>query len=882
MIFIYRLALILALVLPLSVSAQGGDFSRLRAYADYIAAFDHAFPREKVLLHLDNNGYLEGETLYFKAYVLRASTLGAGGVSRVLYVDLLNAEGQQMARRLLRIDSLGGAHGDFPLTLPVRAGYYEIRAYTSEMLNWGDAAYFSRVVPVFCIDSGEKLALPCPEIAQDLSPANTRPFAFGRKKTRALTFYPEGGARVAGVAQRIAYQLTDERGAPCCDTLALYDSSGTLRQRFTPQHEGMGRFVLPPNFEGYVAVHNARERKRFPLPPCDPAAPYALSAESTPGGVTIQVSSTQPAERLLGLAITCRDRLCYFDTLTCGDYTTELSVPAQLLYDGVNRIDLFDAAGESLASRLVWKNTGQRALTLDVKQSAARYAPFSPAALEFTLNDQAGKPVQASFSLAVRDGDADLVRPDSVATWAQLLLFSELRGYIHEPEAYFRPTLSPAEQLRNIDLLLQVQGWRATRFPVLAGRDSFALRYPIEDKLTLAGRVLHDNKRAEPYAGIDLHLQMYSRAGGSLEARALTDSAGRFAFQSKVDYAGDWIAQITTRNEKGNRKWARVAFDHTPVPAARPFGFNEMTLRPPLPTTASAQMPAAQLFTWRDTIPQTLSTQLSEAVVATKGKYRGLTGGRYTYQVGEEAGLRHADFFYDIPHEVARKKDAGEAVGLIWDLIAELNAQFLYEQHAQKEGAPSRIEAERNAVSTQATAQTVEQSAVDAAQEAWEYALKMGSEEAILFVNNALQSYADDIWAEEVKSVVIMTEINNWRRFLTPAQWDAVAARPRLPRYAIFVYTNPDYYLFKTRRGQDKRLITGFAQPTAFYHPDYRRADLPDAYDLRRTLYWMPDVQTDAQGHASAVFFTGALPSTALRISARGVTPAGRCVFLER
>ena len=99
---------------------------------------------------------------------------------------------------------------------------------------------------------------------------------------------------------------------------------------------------------------------------------------------------------------------------------------------------------------------------------------------------------------------------------------------------------------------------------------------------------------------------------------------------------------------------------------------------------------------------------------------------------------------------------------------------------------------------------------------------------------------------------------------------------------SIFIYELPDAYLFRTKKGIEKRRIWGYAQPSKFYNPDYTQADLPSNKDVRRTLYWNPSVKTDAQGKASAVFFTNCRDEVELRISARGVTPDGRMVDAEK
>ncbi len=189
----FSLFLFLICKAPLELCASEVD--SLFLHFKKTVGFDYEFPREKVYLHLDNNAYLEGETIWFKAYVVRASSLRPTNLSRVLYAELINDKGSIVEKKLLRIDSLGQAHGEFELKLPVKSGYYEIRAYTREMTNWGTEACFSRVVPVFAASHDDKsLSLPWPEKVKKGSTGCPRIFNYDeRKKVRQLTFYPESG-----------------------------------------------------------------------------------------------------------------------------------------------------------------------------------------------------------------------------------------------------------------------------------------------------------------------------------------------------------------------------------------------------------------------------------------------------------------------------------------------------------------------------------------------------------------------------------------------------------------------------------------------------------------------------------------------------------------
>ena len=142
-----------------------------------------------MFLHLDNNAYYEGDSLFYKAYVVRASSLKPTDISGVLYVELLNAAGQMMERQLVKIDSLGGGSGCIKFDTYMHSGYYEVRAYTRAMLNWGEDAYFSRVIPLF-ERKKESFSIDVIDASWKLTERAKRSFAFEGEKKRLLSFTP--------------------------------------------------------------------------------------------------------------------------------------------------------------------------------------------------------------------------------------------------------------------------------------------------------------------------------------------------------------------------------------------------------------------------------------------------------------------------------------------------------------------------------------------------------------------------------------------------------------------------------------------------------------------------------------------------------------------
>ena len=140
-----RLIYIVFLVLlALPLHAQSEETTRILSYIQKAMNFNKVVPQEKVYLHFDNMGYFENETLWFKAYVTRTYDGHASDLSKVLYVELLNPSGDIIKTRKYAIDSLGVSHGELQLDSLLGSGFYEVRAYTRYMTNWGTNAVFSR------------------------------------------------------------------------------------------------------------------------------------------------------------------------------------------------------------------------------------------------------------------------------------------------------------------------------------------------------------------------------------------------------------------------------------------------------------------------------------------------------------------------------------------------------------------------------------------------------------------------------------------------------------------------------------------------------------------------------------------------------------------
>ena len=249
------------------------SLTAVQSYADGIGDIRQALEQssasriqEKVFVHTDNQCYFVGDTLWYKAYVVRADNLQPTDMSRILYVELLSPDGLLVERQQIVINPKGYTCGQFTLRDSLYSGYYELRAYTRWMLNFNvrhhryrrdetwsfynkqmAADYFriwdglySRVLPVYSK----------PEEAGDYDVRSM----YQRPKTRLpkqkkedllVSFFPEGGQLIEGVPNRVAFEVTNQHGE-AVDIKGTIAVDETTKLDIKTEYMGRGAFTVTP------------------------------------------------------------------------------------------------------------------------------------------------------------------------------------------------------------------------------------------------------------------------------------------------------------------------------------------------------------------------------------------------------------------------------------------------------------------------------------------------------------------------------------------------------------------------------------------------------------------------------------------------------------
>lgn len=832
---IIALALYFISAIPCFSQEQVADSAiyKLTRYAQTIKNFGNAFPQEKVYVHLDNTSYYQGDPIWFQCYVVTSELNQPSDMSKTLYVELLNPGGEIIAKQTLPVRN-GRCHGDFTLTqLPFYSGFYEIRAYTKYMLNFGEEAVFTRIFPVF-----DK-----PQENGDFSEKNIQKYAVYKypkkrpqtKKSKKvnLRFFPEGGNLVYGIPSRIAFEATDAYGNPIDLSGTVIDRDKKVLLSFSTTYGGRGILTYTPTGEGDKAVAIWNDKKySFDLPKPLPQG-FTLNTDnlSSPDSILVTVQrNRQTPGTLLGLTVTSRGKLYNYCMLNVkNNDSISFKLDKTPFPAGVTQITLFDVAGRIIADRLIFTGKAKQ-FTISAKTDKESYLPFEPIEVDFSIRDTAGKAVRSPLSVSIRDGMEEVENNHSIQT--SLLLMSEIKGYIRRPSYYFE---SDDETHRKaLDHLLMVQGWRRYAWNIWAGTNPFELKYLPEQGIEVRGQVV-SMVRSKPKPNVQVSSFLMKRGDEETAGNATfidtfdTDSLGRFAFVSNIQGKWNLILSVT---EKGKRKDHRIILDRvfSPQPAKYPLAEMQIHIAGSHPTKTEQDLPTDTVIPDEIDFNQFMSAyedslakagmhekihRLNEVVVKAK---------KHSREKDIYNNRSKSIAYYDVASEMDDITDQGGFIGDdIHELMINMNKDFtrrfsLGDEYLQYKGRSP------------------------------------------LFVINYQPTMATEMDYNKykllrlaaIKSIYINEELSIKCKYadprMSPMEVDDTYS------CIVFIETYPEGQISaKAGKGVRKTWLDGYSEVKEFYQPDY--SILPKEEDYRRTLYWNPELIPDESGHAKIRFY---------------------------
>ncbi|MDE6279856.1 MAG: hypothetical protein K2M05_07760 [Paramuribaculum sp.] len=805
------------------------------------------YPQEIIYLHIDNTSYYQGDRIYFACYLMTADRLKASNLSQTVYVELLNPAGKVIDKCVLKAVN-GRCHGSLSVNeTPFYSGYYEIRAFTRYMLNFGDEAIFTRVIPVFNKpktegDFAERSMLKYGSRERTY----LRPKPISHDKVEAK-FYPEGGHLVSSIPSRVGVEITDANLRPIITSGRVIDqNTDSVVATFTTGAAGRGSFDFIPGSGKYSVEFDFQGKTQtFNLPKAENSG-IALAVDnlSNSDSVKITVSRTPDLPpTLIGASLTCRGRLYSRAIIDLSeDLSASFITSREKLPTGVIQLTLFNTEGTPIADRLFFNNRNDF-VTYDYEFDKSSYNPYEPVNLTLNLSNP------TAVSLSVTDADNQVAYYSDIL--ADLLLASEVKGYIHNPAYYFADPSDPERQ-RELDNMLMIQGWRKYPWRQLAGLEPFNLDLNPEKGIEVHGRVL-SRYTDKPQKDVSISALITNLTEDSTKRKVLfldsfdTDVNGNFAFRTDIE--GNAMMTLSPVKKKSIKSY-RILLNTDRYPEMRGYDRAEMVTE--IDTTFHAVATAANYpdtaITYIDDLPDDSTRHLSEVVVKARASHWTRAN------IISNASVRH-----DIDSEYNNMLDHGaKNIRSLIDILLSIDKKF--SQHKEI------LYDARNPLFIVEGGKFMEN----------EQLMLVGQDENFITAKqlqdldiNTRFNYIGNakifgncnphlIPVEYIKNVYINTKddaifhyISEYYPDCSHEEMDRIKRRVGC---VVLIELNP-MMPAQLKKGMRRSVLEGYTtNMVEFYSPDYSGAP-PVEPDYRRTLYWNPDLLPDADGNIRINFF---------------------------
>jgi hypothetical protein len=571
----------------------------------------YGLPHEKLYVHTDKGVYTVGEKVWFRAYLVDARNHRPRVLSRFVYVDLVDRRDSLVTRvKIVERGDTACFHGFLAIPASLPQGDYCLRGYSYYMQNEGDDFLFKKRLRVINPrDSRVETEVSYGEARGGRYTMSARftdgvgvPFDkafvthetdqskgdFGKKTTRAneegwvnvrvdtavryvrfgfldgdpfpftryvhvprlngdvdVQFFPEGGTLLSGIWQNVAFKAVGADGMPVEITGELFQDS-VMIAALASRHDGMGVFrmpVSPGHRFSVVARLPSGEERRYDLPDASRTG-VGVAVEVSDSVITYQVMKGEEARlpedlyvfvhsggRVLGIEPV--------DRLFRGQMFLE-SFP-----EGIAHVSLVDGQGRVYSERLFFARGARPQVSLATDRTV--YATRDRVMLDVSAEAMTG-----SFSVAVTDDSQVPVDSLEDNILSNLLLTSELKGYIHAPAYYFSDHPSAS---RDLDLVMMTHGWRRFDLSRILNEERGAKPYPIERGQVVSGKVDNFWGKSSKMANVIL----LSTSG--IIRTGETDDAGRFLIDVAFPDSTQFVLQAVS--DRGRRS-VSVSVDDDP------------------------------------------------------------------------------------------------------------------------------------------------------------------------------------------------------------------------------------------------------------------------------------------------------------------------------
>lgn len=786
---------------------------------------------EKVYVHTDKDFYTNGETIWFKTYLVNGITHKPSDKSKVVYVELLDGKDSIISNRKLFVDGFG-ASGDIKIDKNAINGNYTLRAYTKYMLNEKQQFLFQKTFPIYT----QNIRAGSSEYDTAFFGADND-FNTAQKPTNAdavepsVQFFPEGGDLVDGISSTIGLEITDQNGNGLGLKGIVEDGEGNWVTNFESGDFGLGSFYFTPKpgKKYFASIQFKDGERKFPLPAAASSG-YVLSIKNRGDNILVQVASNAE-DGLDGTLLIghLRGNLIFNKTGTSTDKNNyAVKLLTEELLDGVAQFTLFAPNGEPLCERLVFIDNPKNEAKFTINSNAKNYGPREKVTLDVALQDVNGKTLSGDFSMGIVT-QSNQIDEQSMDIKSWLLLDSDLGRTVQNPQYFFQDKSEKGKLL--LDALMLTHGWR--RFvwsDLLNDKVKPESKYAPEKGIMITGKTTafknpYDPKRTMTTLNLFDQEILHANKSTNLQGEF---SYGPFYFRDTLDVMVEAIDRTNTNKFK-NKNFSILV--EPPFPEVQPQNLKSSTIGQNTLELAQDYLKESYQEKLNDFKYDPNVTQLDEVtVVDRKINKRAARNNMITKAMGAQvtSGLFSRRRYTDsIP--------GGNTMSVL-DLLGRVPGLMVFGNSVMARGVGS-----------------------------------INASNLPLFLIDLVPTEIDNIVVMRANEIMFVDYVFGPDTSL----WGSRGANG-----VIALYTNKgiDFgnNISKEYPGVANFKIPGFYKQREFYAPDYAtEKDNPEKPDYRTTLFWEPSLKIGNDGKAEVDFYTGDSTGS-YWVKIEGITDDGR------
>lgn len=487
------------------------------------SSYQQNFVTEKIFVHTDKNFYVAGEIIWFKLYNVNATDNTPLSLSKVAYVEIIDSTNNNILKAKIALQN-GEGDGSFYLPLNLNSGNYKLRAYTNWMKNLGADYFFEK--NIFIINTRKELIRPAIKKSDDFT----------------IQFFPEGGNLVNNIPSVVAFKATNIYGEGIHFTGYLLDNADTI-DKFQPIHDGMGTFKFTPlaNHHYTAFVKSDSGVIVTKALPTAYSIGYAMHVTDSLNKIYVSVKCNDPKQQQVYLFIHSNEVEKKFLTTALQNGAADFIIDKNILGDGISVITIFNQQKIPVCERLYFKKPAKQ-LKINVHTDLTVYHTRSKVNVQVGVDDTETND-SASLSMSVYKIDSlQQLNDESISSY--LLLTSDLKGYIENPDYYFLN--DDAKTNTALDNVMLINGWRRFKWEnVLNDVKPYFEFVPEYNGLLVTGNVINI-KTMMPAAGIETFISVPGYMKGF--STCTSDTAGRIQFELKNYYDSSLIVEANQKN----------------------------------------------------------------------------------------------------------------------------------------------------------------------------------------------------------------------------------------------------------------------------------------------------------------------------------------------